>query len=267
MKIKLLLTVLYIMFQSSMFAQTAVPEYQAGDKQEIGIYEHLDENIPENVMLYNSDSVLINLKSLINKPTVFSFVYYNCPGLCSPLLDGLAEVIDRAEMELGKDYQVITISFNPSDGSSLGKAKKINYLNQIKRPIDASNWIWLTGDSANIFRITDALGFKYKKEGKEYVHAASIMVVSPHGKITRYLHGTYFLPFDLKMAVIEAQEERSGPTINKVLKYCFSYDATGKKYVFNTTKITGTVILSGALILFLVLAFLPRKQDNIQESK
>ena len=87
------------------------------------------------------------------------------------------------------------------------------------------------------------MGYKVKKAGEEYIHPGAIMVLSPEGKITRYLHGTYFLPFDLKMAVIEASEGKSGPTINKVLKYCFSYDPEGQKYVINITKISGSLII------------------------
>jgi protein SCO1/2 len=253
----LLFTALFL-FSVDSFGQ--VPQYAGKQEPEIGIYEHLDEYLPDDVMLLDKDSNLVNLKSLINKPTVFSFVYFNCPGLCSPLLDGVAEVIDRTDLVLGKDYQVITISFNPNDRPALGVAKKANYVKQIKKPIDASQWFWFTGDSLNIEKITNAFGFKFKKQDKEYIHAAAIMVVSPKGKITRYLHGTYFLPFDLKMAVIEAQEEQSSPTINKVLQFCFSYDAKGKKYVFNITKISGSVILAGALMLLLVLVV--RKKDE-----
>lgn len=227
--------------------------------EQVGIYEHLDEYIRDDIELLNEDSTLVNLKSLIDKPTVFAFIYFNCPGLCSPLLGGLAEVIDRTQMELGKDYQVITISFNPDDYPTLGKKKKANYVKGMKNPMDEKDWIWLTGDSLNIEKITDNLGFKFKKQGKEYVHAAAIMVVSPHGKITRYLHGTYFLPFDLKMSVIESAKEVSGPTINKVLQFCFSYDAEGKKYVFNITKISGTLILGAALILLIILIFKRKK--------
>lgn len=226
---------------------------------QVGIYEHLDEYIREDIQLLNKDSVLVNLKSLIDKPTVFAFIYYNCPGLCSPLLGGLAEVIDRADMKLGTDYQVITISFNPNDYPSLGQKKKANYVKGMKNQIDENHWIWLTGDSTNIEKVTDNLGFKFKKEGKEYVHAAAIMVVSPHGKITRYLHGTYFLPFDLKMAIVESSKEVSGPTINKVLKFCFSYDPEGKKYVFNITKISGILILGSALIFLAFLVFKRKK--------
>jgi len=238
---------------------------QLPTSEEIGIAEHLDTYIPDDIILINQDSIPVNVKQLIDKPTIFSFVYYNCPGLCSPLLDGLAEVIDRSELTLGLDYQVITISFNPDDTPSLGISKKSNYLKQIHKNIDASKWIWLTGDSANITKITKALGFNYMQQGKDYVHAAAIMAVSPKAKITRYLHGTYFLPFDLKMAVLEASEEKSSPTISKVLKFCFSYDAAGKKYVFNTTKITGIIVLTLALGLFLFLSLSKKKSPTINK--
>jgi protein SCO1/2 len=233
----------------------------SADNDQIGIYEHLDEYIRDDIQLVDKDSILVNLKSLIDKPTVFAFIYYNCPGLCSPLLGGIAEVIDRTEMELGKDYQVITISFNPDDYPTLGEKKKANYVKGMNNPINEDHWIWLTGDSLNIEKITDNLGFKFKKDGKEYVHAAAIMVVSPEGKITRYLHGTYFLPFDLKMSVVESAKEVSGPTINIVLQFCFSYDPDGKKYVFNITKISGILILGSALILLAFLVF--KRKKNI----
>jgi protein SCO1/2 len=125
-----------------------------------------------------------------------------------------------------------------------------------------NGWKWLTGDSANVSRLLNTLGYRVKKEGDEFIHPASIIVISPQGKITRYLHGTYFLPFDLKMAVVEASEERSSPTINKVLKFCFSYDAEGKKYVFNITKVAGTIILLFAGGLFLFLAYGKRRKTK-----
>lgn len=259
MRNKILLLLMSVFFGLSTNAQINPVATPNNDK--IGIYEHLNDYIRDDIQLLDKDSTLVNLKSLIDKPTVFAFIYYNCPGLCSPLLGGLAEVIDRTEMELGEDYQVITISFNPDDYPTLGEKKKANYVSGMKNPINDEHWIWLTGDSLNIEKITDNLGFKFMKEGKEYVHAAAIMVVSPQGKITRYLHGTYFLPFDLKMSVVESSKEVSGPTINKVLQFCFSYDPAGKKYVFNITKISGTIILSAALIL---LAFLVLKRKKVQ---
>jgi len=232
--------------------------------QEIGIYERLDSVLPDNIQLINQDSMPVNLKSLINKPTVISFVYYECPGLCSPLLNGLAEVIDKAQLELGKEYQVITISFNYQDTPRLGKKKKKNYVASIKRKIDESQWIWLTGDSVNIRKITDATGFKYKRDGKEFLHPASIIVVSPNSKITRYLYGTEYLPFDLKMAVIEASEEKAMPTISKLLKFCFNYNSESKKYLFNVTSISGSFIILLVLI-FLFTVLLKKKPIKINK--
>lgn len=229
---------------------------------QIGIYEHLDTIISNNIYLVNEDSVQVQLTSLIDKPTVFCFIYFNCPGLCSPLLGGVADVINRVDLKLGEDYQVITISMNSNDYPSLGRQKKANYVKSFDRDknIDDSAWIWLTGDSLNIARVTDNLGFKFKREGVDFIHAAAIMVSSPQAKLTRYLHGTYFLPFDLKMAIVEASQGISGPTINKVLEFCFSYDPAGKKYVFNITKISGTIIITLAILLFLLLTFKKKKK-------
>ena len=218
--------------------------------EEIGIYERLDSILPDDIVFLDKDSNQVNLKTLIDKPTVLSFVYFECPGLCTPLLNGISEVIDRSDVVLGEDYQMVTISFNEDDTPKLGQKKKKNYVTSIKKPIDESNWIWLTGDKENIDKISDAVGFKFKRDGDDFLHPAALIAISPKGKVTRYLHGTYFLPFDLKMAVVEAAEEKSGPTINKLLKFCFSYDAEGKKYVLNITSVSGT------LIIILVLVFL-----------
>jgi protein SCO1 len=230
------------------------------DEVKIGIYEKLDSYIPSDLQFTNDRGEIVQLSSIIDKPTVLSLVYYNCPGICSPLLDGVAQVIDRSDMVLGKDYQVLTISFNWEETWQLGSEKKVNYLAQVKKEVDESSWIWMAGDSVNVTKLVESVGFGFQKDGKDYIHAAAIMLLSPEGKITRYLYGTYFLPFDLKLAVVEAAQGKSGPTINKVLKYCFSYDAEGKKYVFNITKVSATVILFFALTLFLYLVFSRKKR-------
>lgn len=221
----------------------------------LGIYEKLDEYVPDDVTFTTEDGEQVNFKSLIDKPTVLTLVYFTCPGICSPLLDGIADVINKTDLELGKDYQVLTVSFNDKETYQLAKAKKKNYVKQVKKDIDESQWLWMVGDSANIMKLTKSLGYQFKRDGDDFIHAAAIMVLSPDGKITRYLYGTYFLPFDLKMALVEAQQGKSGPTINKILNYCFSYDPEGKKYVFNITKVAGTIIIVFAvgLLLFLIL--------------
>jgi protein SCO1/2 len=236
-------------------------------QEELGIYEHLDTYIPDDLVFVTDNYDTINLLKQIDKPTVIVPVYYECPGLCSPLLEGVADVISKASIELGKDYQVFTISFNPAEKTRLAKEKKENYAKLVKNGADVENgWIFHTGDSANINRLLNSLGYKIKREGKEWIHPGAVIVLSPDGKITRYLHGTYFLPFDLKMAVVEASHGKSGPTINKMLKFCFSYDAQGKKYVFNITKVSGSLIILFAIGFFLSLVMKTKRNKPSVEN-
>lgn len=245
LKIKVLHFMAFIFFLNPLISKA---------QEELGIYEHLDRTIPADLVFVTENYDTVNLLEQINKPTVIVPVYYECPGLCSPLLEGVADVISKADIEPGIDYQVFTISFNPNEKTKLAKEKKENYLKLVKNGKDATNgWIFHTGDSANISRLLNSLGYKVKQEGKDWIHPGAIIVLSPEGKITRYLHGTYFLPFDLKMAVVEASQGKSGPTINKMLKFCFSYDAAGKKYVFNVTKVSGSIIILVALGFFISL--------------
>ena len=231
--------------------------------EEVGLYEHLNDFLPEDISIIDETGTTVLLKDIINKPTIISFVYYECPGLCSPLLEGVAEVISRTKLDLGTEYQVLTISFDPSEETDLAVGKKASYSELVENKDVKNGWKYFTGDQKNIDKLLSSFGYKVKKEGEEYIHPAAIMVVSPEGKITRYLHGTYFLPFDLKMAVVEAQDGKSGPTINKVLQFCFSYDAEGKTYVFNVTKISGTIILVLAIALFGTMILRNKRRKTI----
>lgn len=233
------------------------------DDIEIGIVEKLDQYIPLDVSLFDENGDTVLLSSLFDKPTLISFVYFRCPGICSPLMDGIADVIDKSDLVIGKDYQVLTISFDPREDQFLAAKKKNNYLNLMeKKDLAKEGWHFFTGDSASIKRLTDATGFRYKPAGNDFVHAATLIFTDPHGKITRYMNGTYFLPFEVKMSVIDAGKGISGPTINKVLQYCYSYDPEGQSYVLNITKVAGTMILFIALILFLVLILVRKKNKN-----
>jgi protein SCO1/2 len=232
---------------------------------EIGIVEHLDEYLPENLTIIDTNNIPRNLRSLIDKPTVLMWVYYRCPGICSPLMTSMADVIGKTDMILGKDFQVITISFDPREGSDLAIKKRENYLNLIDKPVDESGWQFYTADSANIVLGTEATGFRYKRTGNDFMHSAVIIMISPDGKITRYLQGTYFLPFEFKLALVEASQGKSGPTIYKVLQFCYTYDPAGQQYVLNVTKVAGTIIIFIALVVFLILALKPRKKVIINK--
>lgn len=241
------------------------PAVQSSDI-EIGIVEHLDEYLPDSISLINEEGKQVWLADLIDKPTVLNFVYYRCPGICSPLMEAVAGVMDKADIQPGKDYQVLTISFDPSETIDLGIRKKTNYLNLMNNAdkIEAAKtgWRFFTSDSASIARVTNATGFKYKKTGNDFTHAASLTVVSPDAKITRYLNGMFFQPFEWKMAIVEASKGQSGPTINKVLNFCYSYDPEGQSYVLNVTKISGTLIMFFAIMFLLVMVFKPKRKES-----
>lgn len=232
---------------------------------EIGVVEHLNEYIPDNIQVINTEGVQQNLKELITKPTVLILVYYRCPGICSPLMTSVADVVEKTDLVLNTDYQILTISFDPREGTDLAVKKRENYLNLIKKEVDAEGWKFFTADSSNIAQITQAVGFRYKKAGNDFMHPGVLTMISPEAKITRYLQGTYFLPFEFKMALIEASKGISGPTIYKVLQFCYSFDPAGQQYVLNITKMAGTIILILAVLLFLFLALKPRKEIKQQQ--
>ena len=234
---------------------------------EIGIDEQLDDYVPADIMVIDEANQTTNLGTLIDKPTIINLVYYRCPGICSPLMEGLADVIGKVDLDLGEDYQVLTISFDPRESIELAHRKKNNYLNLMSNPEPArEHWKFFVSDSANIARLTSAVGFKYKRTGNDYLHAATIVIVSPDRKITRYLNGTFFLPFELTLAITEASKGISAPTVNRILEFCFSYDPVGQKYVLSMTRVALPIITLTAVIIVLILvARTSRKKKIIQQ--
>ncbi len=229
---------------------------------EIGVIEKLDQFIPMDAMLVNELGDTVIIGDLIDKPTILNFVYFRCPGICSPLMDGLSNAMDGTDLVLGEDYQALTISFDPRETTVLATRKKNNYLNLMEKSSEAEKgWLFFTSDSASISNLTEATGFRYKATGNDFIHAATLIILTPEGKISRYLNGIYFLPFELKMSIIDAGNGKSGPTINRVLQFCYSLDPEGQKYVLNITKISATLIIFFALVLFFVLMFF-RKRKN-----
>ena len=225
---------------------------QDNSADEPGVFEHLDTIIPAGITFSNDQSQPVQLRSLIKKPTILALVYYDCMGVCPMILSGVSEAIEKMGMELGTDFQVITVSFNTDDTPAKSLAKKPNFLREHSRP-HAADWQYLTGDSSNIHALTNTVGFNFQRNGNDFMHPACIIIISPEGKVTRYLYGTSYLPFDVKMALIEARKGQSRPTINRVLEYCFSYDPEGRKYTLQVTKITATIIIFFAVLLFIIL--------------
>lgn len=234
---------------------------QADTTQEVGIYEHLGEQIPLDLKFLNEKSEPVTLKQLINKPTILSFVYFDCPGLCSPLLEGVGTVIQKTDLVLGKDYQVITISFNFRDTPDKAKVKKDRFVERYSNGM-GDGWIFLTTDSTTIFKITDAAGFKTKAVGMDFVHPSAIIAVSPTGQITRYLYGLSFLPIDFKMAITEAGKEQPRTSIQKIMAVCYTYDPENRRFALDVTKITGSLIIFFLLVFIVIYLLKPRSKKN-----
>jgi protein SCO1/2 len=200
----------------------------------------------------NGDTVL--LKNVIDKPTILNLVYYECPGTCSPLMWGVSKFIDEVDLKPGKDYEVITISFDPSEKINLGIEKKASYVSTMKNKDAAKYWHFFVADSMNIVKLTKSVGFNYQKRNNQYIHPTGLIALGSDGKIIRYLRGIDFLPFDIKITMVEAAKGKIGPSINRLLAICYSYDTKGNQFVFNVTRVSAIVILFFVFLLFLFLS-------------
>ena len=227
---------------------------------EIGVVEHLGDTIPLDLWFFNELNDTVTLGQLVDKPTIFSFVYFDCPGLCSPLMSGISDMVDDLDLVLGEDYQIITISFNTKDTPEKAKEKKDNFVQNISEE-HQKHWIFLTGVQENILEITSAVGYKYKPQGVDFAHPSLVIMVSPQGKITRYLYGLTFLPFDVKMAIVESQKGLARPTINRILEVCFTYNSNSRTYTLAITSIVGAIMIFGAVVTFIVLLIKGRKKQ------
>lgn len=228
---------------------------------EVSVREHLGDTIPLHLTFVNESGQPVLLKDIISKPTILTPVFFDCMSICPELLSGISDLIERSDMTLGKEFQVVTFSFNEDDTPEYALEKKNNYLRKKSLPHE-KDWIYLTGDSASIHELTNAIGYYYQRAGNGFIHPAAIVILSPAGKITRYLYGTSFLPFDVKMAIVEAQKGQARPTINRVLEYCFAYDPEGRRYTLQVTKISATIIIFFAVVLFIFLVVRSRRKKT-----
>jgi len=239
----------------------------------LGVDEHPAGLVPLDVPFLDDTGKRVTFKAVMDgKPAILTLNYYGCPGLCTPQLNDLAQNLAKVKLAEGKEYRVITLSFNPDETPLDAAKKKANLLASMPRAFDPAAWPFLTGTDANIRKVTESVGFRYEKQTgpngmQEYVHPAVLVALSPEGKITRYLNGIEQLPFDIQMALMEASEGKVRPTIAKGLLFCFAFDPKNKTYVFAAEK-AGAVALSlilGGFFLYLVLSDRkqrPRKDEH-----
>jgi protein SCO1 len=218
---------------------------------DIGIDEKLGKQVSRDVVLKDENGNDITLRGLIDKPTILMFNYFRCPGICPVLINNMVEVINRIQMEPGKDFRLVAVSFDPADTPPLAREKKANYLNQMRRPFQPDTWHFLTGTAENTKAVADSAGFQFRKQGDMYAHPGAIILLTPEGIISRYLYGTSFVPADVEMAVKEAAGGQVIPTVSRLLSFCYTKDPAGRGYVLNVTRLVGAITLVVAAIIVL----------------
>ncbi len=231
----------------------------------VGLEEKIGASIPLDLTFRDEEGQQVTLDHLVDGPTIIAPVYYVCPNVCNFLQADLARVLPDIKRKPGEEYQVISISFDETETPELAAATKEMYFKMMEGEFPAKAWSFLTGDIDAIRQLTDSAGYSFRKmHDGQFLHPVVIFIVDSKGTIVRYLHGTHFLPKDISLALVEASEGRLGTTIQKVVRFCFSYDPENKTYVFNVLRVTGTVVLLTAVIFlaFLILGGNKRKKEN-----
>ena len=226
----------------------------------VGIAQRLNEQLPLGLVFTDDAGNQVQLASYFGKrPAILALVYYQCPMLCSEELNGLTGALEMVNLVPGKDFSVIVVSIDPSEGAELAAAKKRIYLKRYRHSETAAGWHFMTGTQANIDALTQAVGFGYVKipgpDGKltQFAHASAIQIVTPEGRLAQYYMGVEYSPKDLRLGLVEASANRIGSPVDNILTYCYHYDPTINKH---TLIIARVVQLGGLVTMFSLGGFM-----------
>jgi len=232
--------------------------------EQVGVDEHLGARIPLDLIFRDESGAPVRLGDLVRGPTIILPVYYRCSNVCSVLQARMANALQSLERKPVDEYRVISVSFDEEETPEMAARSKHAYLSAMKKPFPAEGWRFLTGNSASIRRLTDALGYGFQRQRHEFAHPVASIVVTGDGMIVRYLYGVSILPKDLALALVEARSGVTGSSIRKLMDYCFSYDPAGRTYVFNLLRVSATVVIlcTGGFLAFLLLSGKRRRSKN-----
>ena len=228
---------------------------------EVGIDQKLDAQVPPELVFRDESGNPVHLSQYFNtgRPIILTLVYFKCPMLCTMVLNDTLHAMNIMPLSAGKQFDVLTVSFNPDEKSDLAAAKKQEYLRHYPRPGADQGWHFLTGDPASIAQLTKAVGFRYKfdQTSQQYVHASGIVILTPHGRISRYFFGIDYQPNDLRLALLEASHGSIGSLTDQVLLYCYHFDPATGKYgvaISRLLKLFGgiTIVALGSLLTILM---------------
>lgn len=230
----------------------------AGLRNEPQIEEHLGNKIPLDLNFNDAYGNKVSLKDLCaGKATVIDFAYYECPGICNPIMQEVAQIVGQMDIVPGKDYNIITISMDPKETPKIALREKKKFLNVLPAGFPPTAWRFLTGDSASIAKATDAAGFYFKKDGNNFIHTGVLIFVTKDGKICRYLYPRAnpdnefsILPSDFKMASLQTAKGTQMSMVGKLVQFCFASIPKGN------SKLAKILAFSGAGVIFLTFVFI-----------
>jgi protein SCO1/2 len=233
----------------------------------VGIKQNLGDQIPPDLTFRDENGNTVRLGDFFGKkPIVLSLVYFDCPALCTEVLNGELRTMNAISLNLGKDFEAVTVSFEPKDSPALARAKREVYVGQYGRPGSVDHWHFLTGEQPSITALTNAAGFQYAYDSsiRQYAHAAAILVLTPEGRIARYFYGVVYPARDVRLGLVEASEGKIGTVTDHAMLLCYQYDPMTGKYgvvIINVLRIAGalTVVVLG---IFMLLMFLRERRRS-----
>jgi len=235
--------------------------------QKVDFKQHIGEKIDLSLPFTDENGSKVTLQKYFGeKPVILTPVYYECPMLCTLVLNGVVKALQILKFVPGQEFELVTFSFNPKETAALAKNKKMVYIGQLDNLEAAKGWHFLTGSEESIAALTEAIGFKavYDAASKEFAHAAGILVLTPEGKISHYFYGIEYSPKDLRLALIQSAKNKIGTVIDQLLLLCYHYDPATGKY--------GLVIMNGLrvggfLTVFILIWFITKSLKTDKQNK
>ena len=258
------------------YAQPPVGPMPTGKSDEVlkqvGIEQRLNNQIPLDLTFRDESGREVKLGEYFrgDKPVLLTLVYYECPMLCNQVLNGVVGTLEAVTFTPGKEFEVVTVSFDPREGPELAAKKKETYLKRYRREGAGEGWHFLTGDKDSIDRLANSVGFKYvwDEQSKQFAHASAIMVATPQGRLSHYFYGIEYSPKDLRLALVEASEGKIGSPVDTLILYCYHYDpATGRfAPVMAVLRMAGVLTVLGlAALIYYLTRRTRRKEEGWEE--
>ncbi|MBV9958879.1 MAG: SCO family protein [Acidobacteria bacterium] len=234
--------------------------------QAVGIDQRLGEQVPLDTIFRDETGREVRLGEYFNhgRPVIITLVYYECPMLCNQVLNELAGALKSLSFDVGKEFDVVTVSFDARETPQLAAAKKDSYMARYGRAGAERGWHFLTGDQQSIDALTRAVGFRYTydEKSKQFAHASGIMLATPDGKLARYFYGLEYAPKELRLSIVEASAGKVGTPVDALMLYCFHYDPTSGKYglaIMNIVRLSGALTVVG---IFAMLFIMKRRESS-----